>query len=341
MIESVIPTITPESPILITGGTGFVGSHLVEELKAKGFTNIFVTNYSADAGYVGTLLSADHILTADLTKKDETFSVVERVKPQWIFHLAAIAVVGQSFEQAATIFQNNTLLQLNVLEAMREHVPQARILVIGSGMEYGIVPKLFEQHLGSTQQLDRIDSEGIDEETTLRPTSPYAVSKVTQDLLGLSYAYSYNLDVVRVRPFNHIGERQTTDFAIPAFASQIVAIEQGKQQKIQVGSLEAIRDICDVKDVVKSYILLMQKGQAKEVYNVGGGVGYTMQSILAKMCSLSTVHIPIETDPARFRPIDVPIAIADIRKIKSIGWIPTITLDESLKRVLEEWRGKY
>lgn len=317
-------------PILITGGTGFVGSHLVDLLLAKGYTQLFVTSYSSDPGYLAGLLPKDHLLPIDLRNRTATAELIKAVQPKWIFHLASIAIVGSSFEKAAEVFQNNISLQLSVLDAVRAHVPDARVLVIGSGMEYGV-------HLEKEAE----QKDGVFSETDpLNPVSPYAVSKATQDLLGLSYALSYNLDIVRVRPFNHIGERQTLDFAIPSFAHQIAQIEQGKQEKISVGNLAAVRDFTDVKDVVRAYLLLMEQGKQAEVYNVGSGKGWTMREILDVLCSLSTTQIDIEVDQSRLRPLDVPVAIAKIEKIKKLGWEPEIELKATLQRILDEWRGK-
>jgi GDP-4-dehydro-6-deoxy-D-mannose reductase len=326
--------------ILITGGTGFAGSHLVEELQNRGFSNIFVTSYGTAESVVHDLLPAENIISVNLTDQAATFELIKKVQPDWVFHLASIASVGDSFEKAAQVFQNNIGLQLNLLEAIKLQAPKARVLVVGSGMEYGLINIDDQAKLPSTAALDELEYPLIDELTPLNPTNPYAVSKVTQDLLGLSYVYSYQLDVVRVRPFNHIGERQTLDFAIPAFASQIAKIERGEQDKILVGNLEAVRDFTDVKDMVKAYILLLEKGATGEVYNVGSGKGYTMQTVLAKMCSLTSVPITVEIDPSRNRPVDVPVAVANIKKIKSIGWTPTIPLDQTLERVLNEWRRK-
>lgn len=154
---------------LITGGTGFVGSHLVEELLHRGEKNIVVTNYSPEAGCVGQLLPKENIVQLDLTNRDETFELIQKLQPKKIFHLASIAVVGKSFDKASHIFQNNITLQLNLLEAVRQHSPDSRMLIIGSGAEYGKIEP----------------SETITEETLLNPIDPYAVSKVTQDLLAL------------------------------------------------------------------------------------------------------------------------------------------------------------
>lgn len=313
-----------DQTILITGGTGFAGSHLVEELLARGYSNIYVTNYGSEQTFVHQLLPADRIVGLNLTNLVETSQLIERLKPTWIFHLASIAVASNSFEKAAAVFQNNIALQLNLLEAVKEHSSQSRVLVVGSGMEYGMAH----------------EQGPIKEDAELRPTNPYAVSKVTQDLLGLSYVYSYQLDVVRVRPFNHIGERQTTDFAIPSFAYQIALIERGKQDKIMVGNLDAVRDFSDVKDVVKAYILLLEKGKTGEVYNVGSGSGVKMVDVLNQMCQLSQTKIIVETEKSRLRPVDVPVAVGDISKMQALGWQPIIPLEETLKRVLNEWRTK-
>src|SRR5258708_23463810 len=198
--------------------------------------------------------------------------VFKKGQPACIYHLAAYASVGDSFENAQKILEHNLRLQMNVMEALREHAAKARILVIGSAMEYDVISHAFPQPVA------------ISEMQPLGPVSPYAVSKVIQDLLSLSYAYSYGLDIVRARPFNHIGERQTTDFAVPSFAKQIVAIERGEQKEIQVGNLAAVRDFTDVKDVVQAYILLMEKGNTSEVYNIGSGVGHSMQEVLDVLC---------------------------------------------------------
>lgn len=323
----------PSSSVLITGGTGFVGSHLVEELLNRGFSNITVTNYGSNSGHVGTLLTEEQIIRVNLTDRAETFSLIEKLKPDYIFHLASIAVVGDSFDKAAQIFQNNISLQLNLLDAVKQHSPESRVLVVGSGAEYGMITQ------DSRFQISD-DSKKITEQFPLNPINPYAVSKVTQDLLGLSYYLSYGLDIVRARPFNHIGERQTTDFAIPAFASQIVKVERGEQDKITIGNLDAVRDFTDVKDVVKAYITLMEKGVAGEVYNIGSGRGYSMQQILDMMMRLAKVEITVETDPAKIRPIDVPVTVADYSKLNALGWEPEIKIEETLGRVIEEWRGK-
>jgi GDP-4-dehydro-6-deoxy-D-mannose reductase len=308
--------------ILVTGGTGFAGSHLIEELLAAGYKNIYSTTFSAPNSEE-QLLASDHYVQVDLSQAEAKKAIFNQIKPDWVFHLAAFAYVGKSFDKARELFSNNINLQLNVLDAIKESVPAARVLTIGSAEEYGMTDASLEK---------------IDESVPLNPVNPYAVSKVTQDLLAQSYFFSYKLNIVRARPFNHIGTRQTGDFAVPAFAKQIVAIEQGKQKTLQVGSLDAIRDFTSVKDMVRAYILLMEKGEVGQVYNIGSGVGVQIKTIVDQLIGLSTVPIQIETDPSRIRPLDVPGLIADNRKIGSLGWKPNVSIETELHNVLEEWR---
>jgi len=320
------PNNHPDQPILITGGTGFVGSHLVEALLAQGQTNLHVTTYRAIDEYTAHLLPSDHIHPVDLTDQSASAELIKQIKPQQIYHLAAFATVGKSFDNTYQTLQNNLLLQYSVLEAVKQHAPQTRILIIGSGMEYDFMQLAAGQQTAAT------------ENSPIGPVSPYAISKVLQDLLGLSYYYSYQLQTIRVRPFNHIGERQSPDFAIPSFAKQIVAIERGQQTELKVGNLEAIRDFTDVKDVVTAYILLMNQGKVGEVYNVGSGHGYPMTEVLKLLCSLAKQEIKIEADPDWIRPLDISVAVADISKIKTLGWQPTIELRATLQRILDYWR---
>lgn len=308
--------------ILVTGGTGFAGSHLIEALLAKGYTDVYSTCFSKPEG---GLLDHERYLQVDLTDKEATKQLLHDLQPDWIFHLASFAYVGKSFEHAQDLFANNIGLQLSLLEAVRTEVPHARVMTTGSAEEYGIVDPSLER---------------IDERCELKPVNPYAVSKVTQDLLAGSYALSFGLDIVRARPFNHIGTRQTGDFAIPSFAQQIVAIERGKQAILNVGNLEGIRDFTDVNDMAAAYILLMERGMKGEVYNIGSGVGRKMSDVVATLCSFSTASIRLEQDAKRLRPLDVPRLVADNSKIVALGWQPTTSIDQALKATLEEWRGK-
>ena len=312
--------------ILITGGTGFVGSHLFEHLLGStdlSKTSIHLTHYGSMDANQEVDFSSAKLHAINLLEYDRVLELFELVKPTQVYHLAALASVGQSFDQASKVITANTQLQLNVLEAIAKVVPSCRVLIIGSAEEYGVsLP----------------DELPISENHPLRPVNPYGVSKVTQDLLAYSYTISHSLQIVRVRPFNHTGERQTAQFAIPAFASQIVEVERGTQESVMVGSLEAKRDISDVLDVAKAYELLMRQGKVGEVYNLGSGFSISMKEVLAMMIQLSTSQIITAEDQVRMRPSDIPIMVADISRIKELGWQPTIPLENTLQRVLEWWR---
>jgi len=306
--------------ILITGGTGFAGSHLVEELIKRGYKNIHVTAFGTQNNIVHSLIPANNVHQLDLTKEKPTFELIKKIKPDHIYHLAALSAVGSSFDKIKFILKSNLELQLNILNAIKKYAPKSRNLIIGSALEYK-------------------PSEDPHQETdSLGPISPYAVSKVLQDTLSYSYAKTYNLDIVIARPFNHIGERQAPGFVVSDFASQIVKIERGQQTEIKVGNLKATRDFTDVHDMVKAYILLIEKGKSGEIYNIGSGKGYSIQEILDTLCQLSNTKVKIETDQDKYRPIDVPKIIADNSKIKKLGWQTQVDIEDTLERILNWWR---
>ncbi len=312
------------SCILITGGTGFAGSHLVEHLLSVGEMNIHVTNISDRESYVSTLLPKDHIHKLDLTDKAAVFSLLSTLKPTQIYHLASAAAVGSSFTQAREVLESHMTLQLNLLEAIKEVVPDCRVLAIGSALEYAVTKEVAQQP--------------ISEQCQIGPISPYAVSKSFQTLLAQSFAHSYKMNIVMVRPFNHIGERQGLGFVVADFASQIAAIEQGKQDIIRVGNLSAIRDFSDVKDIVSGYQLLMEHGETGEVYNLGSGTGHSIQEILDWLIAAASTTIKVELDQAKFRPLDIESVIADNSKIRALGWQPKAMLHDTVLRVLAWWR---
>lgn len=311
--------------ILITGGTGFAGSHLAEALLSRGYENIHVTSHGGESELLANLVGREKVHKLDLTDKDQTNKLIMELLPDQIYHLASFAFVGKSFDRAVDLLNNNTVLQLNLLQAVKEFSPKSRILVVGSAEEYGI--SLSEDEIP------------CDEDHKLRPINPYAVSKITQDMLAYVYYVSFDLDIVTVRPFNHIGERQSSDFAIPAFVNQVVAIENGEQEKLMVGNLEAIRDFTDVKDMVEAYILAMNNGVKGEVYNIGSGVGIKMLDLVKILVSLAKKEITFQEEKSRLRPHDVPKMIANNDKIKSLGWSPKIKLEDSLARILEFTRS--
>ena len=290
--------------ILVTGANGFVGRHLVEHLKVSGYTALTPK--------------------IDLLNATETEVVISKHEFNGVIHLAAMAEVGTSLISPAKILRNNIFAQLNLLETLRRRKSAAKVLIICSADEYG----------GSQGEL-------IDENTPLMPASPYAVSKVAQDFLGLQYFLSYGLNIIRLRPFNHIGEGQRTGFVVPDFVRQIVDIERsGSPNEIVVGNLEAIRDFTDVKDMVRAYELALIKGQAGEVYNVGSGQGIKISYLLQELIKMSKAKIKITVDKSRFRPGESPQLVCNPGKfIRATGWKPEIPLNKTLERVLEYWRS--
>lgn len=311
--------------ILITGGTGFVGSHLVEYFQSIGIDQLFVTQYSEDVSYVHSLLNKDNIVKVDLSDKSETQKLFSFIKPDYVVHLASYAVTGESFKLAEKILLNNINIQLSVLEAFKSTVPHSRMLSVGSAEAYGI----------SVDQSEL----PISENHLLRPVNPYGVSKITQDMLAYTYCLNYSLDVVRVRPFNHTGVRQSSQFIVPALAERIVAVERGEATKVKVGNLEARRDISNVLDIVRAYEILLLQGRTGEVYNVGSGKSVSIQSVFDTMRSLSTATIKAEVDQSLMRPSDIADSYASIDKISALGWKPQISLQTTLEQVLQEKRN--
>lgn len=310
--------------VLISGGTGFAGSHLVEQLIQHTDPRlVHVTHVAEIPDYMVGLLPKENFHSVDLTDQEATLALIKSLQPEKIYHLAAFASVGDSFEKSRVVLQNNMTLQLTLLEALRTVNSQARVLVIGSADGYGV---------------SEAEEVPIEETHPFRPINPYAVSKVAQELLAYAYWKSYGLQIIRVRPFNHIGERQTEAFAVSSFAKQIVALEKDEATTLKVGNLDAVRDFSDVKDMVRAYFLLMEKGQVGEVYNVGSGTGVAVSSVVQQLAQLAKKPVTIEVDQSRIRALDIPVIIANNEKIKRLGWQPTIPLEQSLQRVLDYWR---
>lgn len=305
---------------LITGVNGFAGTHLNNLLLNEGHEVFGVVKPSHDNN------EDSHHFPVDILDYEGLKNVIDKVSPDYIFHLAAFTSPSVSFSNPSETITNNIGGQLNVLEAVKElQLLSTRILVVSSAEIYGQVKE------GELP---------INESTPLRPTSPYAVSKIAQDFLGLQYFLSQKLQCIRVRPFNHVGPYQAPSFAIPSFARQIAEIEKGKQDPImRVGNLDAKKDFTDVRDVVRAYLLLMEKGEAGEVYNIGSGRSYKMSEILDMLLSFARKEIIVETDPSLIRPIEIPELRCDYHKLHhTTAWKPEISLEQSLQDTLDYWR---
>jgi len=313
---------------LITGITGFAGSHLAEHLLLSKKYDVSGTYLLEESlKNVDKIKSRLNLIKGDLSNKKNVFHIVKKISPSVIFHLAALTSPGESFSSPTETLLNNISLQVHLLEAVRQqNLLSAKILVVSSADIYGLV-----------------DSKDLpmDEETKLMPTSPYAVSKITQDFLGLTYFLSYNLKIIRVRPFNHIGPRQSPQFVVSSFAKQIAEIEKGKRKPIlKVGNLEAKRDFTNVKDMVRAYATVVEKGKIGDVYNIGSGTSYKISDILNKLVSMSSYKIKIEKEEGLLRPSDNPELVCDATKfVKLTGWKPEISIEETLKDTLDYWRN--
>jgi GDP-4-dehydro-6-deoxy-D-mannose reductase len=310
---------------LITGVDGFVGGHLAHHLLAQGGFEVFGTTFGPTTGYDALAASGVVLHQVDLTDASAVQRLFKEIQPDQVYHLAAQSFVPASYENPWATLQNNIHAQLNVLHTIAESSLTSRVLVVGSAEEYGPASP---------------DAIPINEQRPLRPTSPYSVSKVTQDMLGLQYFLSHNVAAIRVRPFNHTGPGQSPQFVVPAFASQIAEIETGRKPPvILVGNLEARRDISDVRDVVQAYEMLLSSGTPGEVYNIGRGVAHSIQEILDTLLRLSSQKIEVQSDPLRYRPIDSPLVVCDSSKVRAAtGWTPRYSIEKTIADVLGYWR---
>ncbi len=312
--------------ILVTGAGGFVGTYLIKELQKNPTNEIFAAVYKSTSD-ISQLLAPDHILEGDLTNYLVAESHIKVANPDIIYHLAAISIVHSSVQNALAVLQSNTAISYNMLEAMRQHAPNARFLAICSANEYGA---LDARHIPTA------------EHAPLRPLNPYAVSKVTQEMLALQAHCAYGLDVVILRPFNHTGVGQTTDFVIPRLAETFAKIEkQLIPPKVEVGNLTSIRDFTDVRDIVKAYVLAAEMGMPGEIYNIGSGVGHTIAQIVEIFESLSTTKVTVVESDTISRRADVPALVADTTKFRDLtGYFPAISLERTISDILEYYRNK-
>jgi GDP-4-dehydro-6-deoxy-D-mannose reductase len=315
--------------ILITGITGFAGSHLAEYILAEHpNAHVFgLVRWRSRMDNILQIRDKVELHEADLKDIISLKKALAEIKPDRIFHLAAQSFVPASWKLPVETFAINALGQINLFEAVLSLKLDPRIQIAGSSEEYGHVNP---------------DEVPMKETNPLRPLSPYAVSKVAQDLLAYQYFMSYGLKTVRTRGFNHTGPRRGDVFVTSNFAKQIAEIEKGKKKPvIHVGNLEAKRDFTDVRDMVRAYWLAADKGEAGEVYNIGSGKTMAMKDMLDILLSLSKAKVKVQVDPARLRPSDVPILYSDCRKFVSLTkWKPRIPLEKTFKDLLDYWRER-
>lgn len=309
---------------LIIGAAGFVGSYLAHHLQKDWGWSVVATKLEEET------FQMDGVECYDLNILDGN-AVQEcllTIKPDYIFHLAAQSSVALSWNNPDLTLDVNIKGCVHVLEAVRRLQKKVRILLVGSSEEYGYRSSCSRKRIG--------------EEEPVHPKNIYAATKACQNMLGSIYANAYQMDVMMVRAFNHIGLGQVSTFVVSDFCKQVAEIENGKREAIiRVGNLSAKRDFTDVRDIVRAYALLIQKGKAGETYNVGSGHAISIQELLEKILLLSKKEIQIEIDPTKLRPLDVPLIEADIRKLQELtGWKREISLEDTLQEILNDWRAK-
>ena len=315
--------------VLVTGVTGFAGSHLVDFILAKKpDTEITgIQRWRSRTENIEHFASKIRLVECDLRDASSVRDVLDEERPDWIFHLAAQSFVPTSWTAPTESLVTNIIGQLNIFEAVKKLGIKPRIQLACSSEEYGLV---LENELP------------IRETNPLRPLSPYAVSKVGQDMLGYQYWMSFRIPVVRTRGFNHEGPRRGPVFVCSDFAKQIADIEKGRRAPVvRVGNLDARRDFTDVRDVVRAYWLALEKGEPGEVYNIASGRCWTIREMLDLLLGMSSAKIKVEQDPARMRPSDVPVLLGDASKFRDrTGWSPEISFEQTMTDLLAYWRER-
>lgn len=308
--------------VMITGAGGFVGGHLIAELERETQWEIVGLELRPSS-----TRGRARMLVCDLQDRALVERTVARYRPDYIVHLAAQSYVPQALASPADTIVNNTVGQIYLAEACRAAGISPVFLVIGSAEAYGFAEP---------------DEMPLDENQPFRPGNPYAVSKITQDMLGYQYFKTYGMKMVQLRPFNHFGPGQSDRFVLSSFARQIAQAERGRiEPTVLTGDLSSERDFCDVRDVVRGYRLALQSAQPGEAYNIGSGVARPVGSLLDMLIGMAEIPVEVRRDPARMRPSDVPVLVGDARKFReATGWQPEIPIERSLLDTLNYWRAE-
>ena len=306
---------------LVIGAAGFVGGYLIRELHEEYGMQMYATKLAHER-FVSEIAEVHDL---DIMSREDIAALLFELRPDYIFHLAAQSSVGVAWKNPGLTVDVNIKGAVNVMDAVRELYYKPRVLLIGSGEEYGHIQP------GETP---------IREDTLLRPGNIYAATKACQNMIGSIYAKAYDMQLMMVRAFNHVGPGQAPMFVVSDFCKQVAEIEKGVREPVmKVGNLAAKRDFTDVRDVVRAYAGLIRVGKAGETYNVGRGRAIAIQELLDMIISQSTAKIRVEIDPAKLRPVDVPIIEADITKLHELtGWQPKIPLEQTIQETLDYWR---
>lgn len=313
--------------ILVTGIAGFAGGHLAQYLHGLAGCEVIGLSLPEPVDHFSGLFDGKppRVYYEDVTDEGKLGALLAEEQPDAVMHLAAHAQVAGAWSQGRQIMENNAVATQVLMQSLRDNCPGARVMLVGSGDVYGRVE---EQDLP------------LGEDRALRPNNPYAVSKVAQEFIALQYFHAFGTEVVVARPFNHVGPRQRGDFITPEVARQLAEIEAGlKKPVIEIGNLDSRRDFLDVRDVVRAYYAILDRGVPGEVYNVCSGKTQVIRDIVNTLVDLSTIYPELRQDPSRMRPSDTPVIIGDNSKLLSLGgWEPQVSIRQSLADVLDYWR---
>ncbi|MBN1319081.1 MAG: GDP-mannose 4,6-dehydratase [Anaerolineales bacterium] len=310
--------------VLITGIAGFAGSHLAERLVKGGYTVAGTRLPGESLANLAAVRGTVELIQCDITRRSDVLDAVKEAEPEWIFHLAGQASVGDSFHNPGLTIDVNVKGTANILEAARLQKNPARTLIVTSAEVYGI---LTEAELPVT------------ESAPFAPVHSYAVSKIAVHYLGQAYFQTYHVPVIEARPFNHIGPRQRPGFVVPDFASQIAGIMLGQREPvIKVGNLTPRRDFTDVRDVVEAYELLARQAEPGKVYHICSGRAYSIQQVLDGLLSFCNKPVAIKTDPKLARPARMPILLGSAERLRSLGWKPQTPIEQTMEDTLAYWK---
>jgi GDP-4-dehydro-6-deoxy-D-mannose reductase len=312
--------------VLVTGATGFAGGHLIEALLARGDTVIGVARRSTWPEELRHFAGRIELRSGDLADGSDIEAVVRDFRPEQIYHLAGYSQPGRSCQEPDAAWAGNLKATRALYDAVVCWGGRPRILFVGSGLIYG----------NSTSP-----DVALDENSPLRPNTPYAASKAAADLATYQYTCHPGLDIVRVRPFNHIGPRQSPQFAAAGFARQLALIQAGRAPpQLETGDLTPSRDLTDVRDVIAAYLLLLERGRSGDVYNLASGQVVSMRDVVDRLIALVGMKVELWRSEDRLRAADVNVLRVDAGKLRrEIGWHPRFTLDQTLSDILAYWRA--
>jgi len=303
---------------LITGANGFIAGYLSEFLKGNDYEVIGIRRHR------GVNVERDneqsHVYACDTKDENNLKRILKETSPAVIFHLAAQSLPSLSWQEPERTIQENMIGTLNLLKCARTLGLNTRIIIFGSSSEYAP------------------SSNPISEDAPLKPSSPYALSKIGSTMLAKLYQETYGMDIVIVRPFFIIGPRKTADVC-SSFARGIVQVERGIARTLHVGNLNSVRDFLDVEDAVKAIFEIHNKAESGETYNISSGIGTPIFKVLEILKSKAQMAISIEEVSPQNRPLDIPVVVGANQKLRGLGWTPKIKLDESLSRILDFWRN--